>query len=262
MKLKIKNGCFYYRINTPVLKDISFEVKQGEVLSILGPNGVGKTTLLKCILGFAKWRSGEILIDGKAGSTMKQSEFWKRGAYVPQARTQSFTYTCEEMVLMGRGPYLGLFEQPQKKDYEIVQKAMEMAGVTHLAEKNCNEISGGELQLVLIARALATQPELLIMDEPETGLDFRNQLMVLNLVKKLSKEQGITILLNTHYPEHAIEISDKALILTREGNSIFGKAQEVITEENLKKAFKVNVKISSIIEDGICYKNVRPISCV
>ena len=262
MRLEVKNGSFSYHRNAAVLKDISFSAEPGEILSILGPNGVGKTTLLKCMLGFLKWNSGEVLIDGQRRNSIKSSDFWQRAAYVPQARTQTFTYSCEETVLMGRGPYLSLFEQPKQKDIEIAERSMEMAGVTHLASKNCNEISGGELQLVLIARALAAEPELLIMDEPETGLDFRNQLIVLNLIRRLSRENGLTILLNTHYPEHAIDISDKALILNRDGHSCFGRAAEVITEENLRKAFEVDVRIKSVEVDGESYRSVLPISLI
>ena len=260
MKLEVKKGVFAYHADTPVLRNISFMTEPGEILSILGPNGVGKTTLLKCILGFLKWQSGEVLIDGTNKETINKAEFWRRAAYVPQARTQAFTYSCEETVLMGRGPYLGLFEQPKQKDMEIAQKAMEMAGVTHLAKKNSNEISGGELQLVLIARALAAEPELLIMDEPETGLDFRNQLMVLNLIQKLSKEKGLTIILNTHYPEHALDISDKALMLNRSGESSFGAASEVITEDNLRKAFEVDVRIKDVDIEGRMHRSVLPVS--
>ena len=134
-------------------------------------------------------------------------------AYVPQARSQTFAYTVEETVLMGRGPYLGFFQMPQRKDEEIAIQAMKEAGVYELRDRSCNEISGGELQLVLIARALAAKPQMLVMDEPETGLDFRNQLRVMDLIDVLSHQKGLTVILNTHYPDHACSIADRPAAL-------------------------------------------------
>ena len=259
MKLEIRDGCFSYRKDRPILKGISIDVGRGEVLSVLGPNGVGKTTLMKCLLGCQRWDSGEVLIDGKNRNAMSSREFWRRAAYVPQARNQTFSYTVEETVLMGRGSYLGLFETPGEKDCAIAREAMERAGVAHLSDRSCSEISGGQLQLVLIARALAGNPELLIMDEPETGLDFRNQLIVLDLIQKLSHGQGLTILLNTHYPEHALAVSDKALLLNRDGSSCFGSADEIIDEAHLSRAFEVDVCIRRMETGRGCRMCVLPV---
>ncbi|MGN1023198.1 MAG: ABC transporter ATP-binding protein [Lachnospiraceae bacterium] len=250
MKLELCKGSFWYHPETPVLQDVSFVLEQGQIMSILGSNGVGKTTLLKCLLGLQRWKRGSVYIDGQERESLGSAAFWQKVAYVPQARSQSFSYTVEETVLMGRGPYLRLFEMPGKQDREIAEEAMEMAGVTRIAGKNCGEISGGELQLVLIARALASRPELLVMDEPETGLDFHNQLMVLDLIERLRNEYGRTVILNTHYPEHALQVSDRALVLLRGGESLFGTAREVITEDTLSRAFDVDVRIRSVVLDA------------
>lgn len=180
-------------------------------------------------------------------------------AYVPQARSQTFAYTVEETVLMGRGPYLGFFQMPQRKDEEIAIQAMKEAGVFELRDRSCNEISGGELQLVLIARALAAKPQMLIMDEPETGLDFRNQLRVMDLIDTLSHQKGMTVILNTHYPDHAFSIADRTLLLS-EHSAQFGKTSEVLTEEHMEEAFGVEVHMHEEKIRGKNYISMIPVA--
>ena len=260
MNFKVENGCFGYTGGRKVLSDINFEVNQKEILSILGSNGVGKTTLLKCTLGLLNWNSGRTLIDGKNRKDMKQSDVWSLIGYVPQAKLSAFAYTTEEMVLLGRNSRLGVLEQPGKEDRAIAERCMKRIGIEYLRGKLCSQISGGELQMVLIARALAAEPKLLILDEPESNLDFRNQLIVLETIKTLRDEEGISSIVNTHYPEHAITISDKALILNRDGSSVFGLAQDTIEEPHLKKAFGVNVKIKDFYLSEKKYTCVLPVS--
>lgn len=236
MKFEVINGSFGYG-SAAILHDVSFSLEGNQVLAVLGPNGVGKTTLLKCMMGLLKWNRGETRIDGLAMDTMSHSRIWKRIAYVPQSKGISLSYTALEMVLMGRSARLGLFAQPSREDMAIAEKAMEEVGITFLKDKQCSRMSGGELQMVLIARALCTQPEMLILDEPESNLDFKNQLVILDIVKQLSRERGIAAIINTHYPAHALKIADRALILKRDGSSFYGEAGATITEENMKKAF-------------------------
>ena len=174
MRFEVKNGSFSYDERL-ILNNISFSLDKGEVLTVLGPNGVGKTTLLKCMMGMLHWKDGQTLIDGKAMNKMKNSEVWRKIAYVPQAKGVAHSYTASEMVLMGRSARLGLFAQPNKGDYQIAYVAMEQVGISHLAQKQCSQMSGGELQMVLIARALCCEPEMLVLDEPESNLDFKNQ---------------------------------------------------------------------------------------
>ena len=180
-------------------------------------------------------------------------------AYVPQARSQTFAYTVEETVLMGRGPYLGFFQMPQRKDEEIAIQAMKEAGVYELRDRSCNEISGGELQLVLIARALAAKPQMLVMDEPETGLDFRNQLRVMDLIDVLSHQKGLTVILNTHYPDHACSIADRTLLLS-DHSVQFGRTSEVLTEAHMEEAFGVEVHMHEEVIGGKNYVSMIPVA--
>ena len=262
MNFKVENGCFGYGKGKNILNNINFNVDEKEILSILGSNGVGKTTLLKCTLGLLNWKSGQTLIGGKDMKSMSHKEIWSSIGYVPQAKLSAFAYSVDEMVLLGRNSHLKMFEQPNKKDREIAEKCIERIGIGYLKGKLCSKISGGELQMVLIARALASEPKLLILDEPESNLDFKNQLIVLETIKNLRDEEGISSIVNTHYPNHAIDISDKSLILNRDGSSVFGPADSVIVEENLNRAFGVDVKISDFYHSDKKYTSVFPISTI
>lgn len=261
MIFTVRNGCFGYKTKD-VLKDISFTVGDGEVLSVLGSNGVGKTTLLKCMMGLLKWKSGNSYVDGTQISEMKPKEFWKKIAYVPQAKGAAFGYTAIDMVTLGRSAHLGTFAQPGKEDKEAAEAAMEEIGITYLHDKLCTEMSGGELQMVLIARALTISPSMLVLDEPESNLDFKNQLIILETIKRLSDHRGISAIVNTHYPEHALKISDKALLLNQDGTHVFGDAKELINEENMRRSFSVQVYIDQFSVAGREYQSVVPLHLV
>ena len=260
MTFEVVNGSFGYDKSRDILKNISFKVEQDTVLTILGSNGVGKTTLVKCMLGLLKWTGGQTLLDGVPVSQMKYTDFWKKIGYVPQAKLSAFAYTVEEMVLLGRNAHLKMAELPGERDRQIALDALDCIGVKHLQHKLCSKISGGELQMVHIARALAAEPALLILDEPESNLDFRNQLIVLNTIQHLSKEKHISSIVNTHYPEHAISISDDTLILQGNGSCTWGPTREVITEPLLREAFGVNVKIADIPLEHGSYTCVMPVA--
>lgn len=240
MIFEVKNGSYSYNSERKILNDISFCIKDNEVLSVLGPNGVGKTTLIKCMLGLLPWKSGISQFNG-INCTQNNNDIWKNIGYVPQRKQTGFTYTVQEMITLGRTAHLGLFSLPSSKDKEIVSEVMKMVGVDKYKHKLCSRISGGELQMVLIGRALALQPQLLILDEPESNLDFKNQRLVLNLIKSLKSDFNISSILNTHFPEHAMELSDSILLLPRNSTPIFGKANEVMTESNLKNVFGIHV---------------------
>ena len=243
MAVEVCAGTFSYRPEAPLLTDVSFTVEAGQVLAILGPNGVGKTTLVKCLLGFLPWQRGLTRLDGADLRTLKGRKLWQRVAYVPQARQPVFSYTAEDMVLLGRSPYLGDFSVPGRRDRVAAAEAMALAGVSDLAEKSCAQLSGGQLQLVLIARALAAEPEVLVLDEPESGLDFRNQLLVLDLIRRLCRERKLTVILNTHYPDHALRAADQCLLLYGGGVYQTGRTGAILTEEHLRALFGVDIAI-------------------
>ena len=241
MNLEIKNGNFSYTDGNPILKDINLKIDSGEIFTILGQNGIGKTTLLKCINGVLKWNSGEVFIDNKKVDSIKDL---KDIAYVPQAHSFSFSYTVRELSIMGRAKYLNIFSTPSKSDYDIVVK-----------DRKCSELSGGQLQLVFLARALVGEPKILILDEPESHLDFKNQTKILRTIVQLAKKKNITCIFNTHYPEYALRISDKSMLIGKD-DYIIGKTSEVINEENLKKYFGINTKIVEIKDEKQKIKSV------
>lgn len=258
MTFEVEHGTFGYDKRI-ILNDINFCVKTGEVMSVLGSNGVGKTTLLKCMMGFLKWEEGKSLVDGTPISQIKNKELWKRIAYVPQAKGAAFSYTALDMVVLGRSAHIGTFRQPQKEDMDIALEAMQDIGILHLKDKLCTKMSGGELQMVLIARALTVFPEMLVLDEPESNLDFKNQLIILDTIRKLSEERNISAIVNTHYPAHALQLSDKALMMNRDGSSFYGKADKVINEENMKKVFGVHVHVNEYRKSDYVYRSVIPL---
>lgn len=250
MMLEVVNGTYGYGKAPNLFWDLNFRVETGEILTILGPNGVGKTTLLKCVLGLYKWRKGNTLIDNLPRDQINTLQFWKDISYVPQGKSMIFPYTVLEMVLMGRAPYLGAMSSPRKEDLSIAKRAIEEVGISKLMYKSCGAISGGELQLVLIARALASEPKILVLDEPESNLDMKNQLLVLQIIKKLKREKGISCIINTHYPNHALRISDYTLMMSKGGSFVFGVTSEIITEENIKKYFEVKTRIIELENEG------------
>ncbi|MBV7273715.1 ABC transporter ATP-binding protein [Clostridiaceae bacterium UIB06] len=258
MILEIDKVSCGYGLKT-IVKDISVKVQSGEVLTLLGPNGVGKTTFFKTILGFLKLHGGEIKLDGQNIKYWKKSKLAKAIGYVPQAHIPPFPFTVLDVVVMGRTAHLGIFASPSRKDIRIAEEALEALDVAYLKEKTYTEISGGERQMVLVARALTQEPEILVMDEPTSNLDFGNQVKVLKQINRLSKN-GLGIIMTSHFPDHAFLCSTKVALL--EKNNIFtvGSVDEVITEDKLRAAYGVNVKIiSSINNENILIKSCVPV---
>lgn len=259
MILRVENGFFSYPKEKEILKNINLKLQKGKILSILAPNGVGKTTLIKCMIGLLNWKSGDSFIYDKNIKDMKPSELWKIVSYIPQARQFAFSYTALEMILIGRTPHLGLFQQPSAEDIRISIETMQKIGIEDLADKDCNQMSGGQLQMVLIARALVSNPKLIILDEPEAGLDFRNQLLVLNLIKKLAVVDGLSVVINTHYPVNALSISDNTLMMNRNGEFIYGNTNDILIPENIKKCFDVEVIMNEIAYKSRSIKDIVPV---
>lgn len=260
MTFVVKNGGFRYPGgDRQVLENISFSAESGDVLAILGPNGAGKTTLLRCALGLLKWQEGVTELDGADLRTIPYRELWKRLAYVPQANRAPAPYTVEEMILLGRSSHFGPFSMPGQKDMEQAARVLEQLRLEHLRGKNFSELSGGERQMVLIARALAAEPQVLVLDEPESNLDFRNQLLVLDTLSQLA-DAGLTCIFNTHYPAHALRRANKALLLGAGGEYEFGPVSQVVTEENIFRYFGVNAVIGEVQAHGRAYRDVIPLS--
>lgn len=261
MSLKVENGSFFYKKHMPIFQNINFEVNPGEIVAILGPNGAGKTTMLRCITGMLRWKSGKSLLDGEDIASMAPRKLWSKVAYVPQAKSVSSAYTALEMVLLGRSSHLNVFQAPKQSDVDKTMEVLAFFGIEKLADKKCSEVSGGELQMILIARALASDPEVLILDEPESNLDFKNQLVVLDAMSNLASG-GMACIFNTHYPAHALQRAQKALILSKGGDYVFGDTLSVVTEENIRKAFGVDAVIGEIETPCNLLKNVVPINIV
>lgn len=259
MKLEVRNGSFSYRAGQPLLEAVCLEAGPGDVLAILGPNGAGKTTLLRCMLNLSHWKSGKTVLDGEDVRSMPERALWQKVSYVPQAKQSSLFCTVEEMVLLGRSSRIGPFSAPGKTDMENVHGAIERLSLSHLTGRRCCELSGGELQMVLIARALASEPGVLVLDEPESNLDFKNQLLVLDTIEDLAKS-GLTVLFNTHFPAHALRRANKALMLGRGGKSVCGKAADVVTEGCISEFFGVHAVIGAIQTAEGVYQDVIPVS--
>ncbi|OOM79528.1 ABC transporter ATP-binding protein [Clostridium sp. BL-8] len=258
MILDIDNVSCGYNSKT-IVKNISVKVESGEVLTLLGPNGVGKTTLFKSILGFLKLHGGKIKLDGHDIKSWKKNKLAKVIGYVPQAHVPPFPFTVLDIVVMGRTAHLGMFASPSQKDVEIAEKALEALDIVYLKDKIYTEISGGERQMALIARALTQEPEILVMDEPTSNLDFGNQVKVLEQINKLSKN-GLGIIMTSHFPDHAFLCSTKVALLERNNKFTVGCVNDVVTEDKLKSAYGVDVKIiSSINNNGILIKSCVPV---
>lgn len=247
--LQLEHVKFSYKKSREILKDVSFQLDRGECLCILGPNGTGKTTLLKCLFNELHAKGGVITLDGKEIRQMTARERASRMAYVSQSSRMAFPYSVEEVVLMGRVAHMRLGSAVSKKDREIAWKMMRRLGIEHLAEENFQVLSGGERQMVLIARALTQQADYLILDEPTAALDYSNQVKILQIIRELS-EEGYGILMTSHFPDHAFLVCDKA-VLMKEGNVLaFGEPEKVVTGESLTELYGVSVSVSdALIKD-------------
>jgi len=248
MKLEVNNAYFKYVEANPILEDINFVLEDGQFLCVLGQNGIGKTTFLKCLTGILKWESGHVKFNGKKIDGISDL---KEVAYVPQAHAVTFPYTALDMVCMGRTKHMSFFAMPSKIDRKIARDCLEQLGIAHLENRKCSQMSGGQLQMVYIARALASNPELLILDEPEAHLDFKNQALIIKRLKLLVKERKISCIMNTHNPENALRISDYILLFGFGGEYIFGKTNETLTEKNINRFFDVDTKIVDLKKMGI-----------
>lgn len=243
----VKNISFSYD-GEEIFSHISFSIEKGDVLCILGPNGTGKTTLIKCLNGLHEIDSGEILINGKNIKKLSFREISKHIGYIPQSHVPSFPFKVLDVVVMGRAPYLNLTDSPKQEDMEIAINSLKTLGIDHLKDKEYTNLSGGERQLVFLARILCQQPDILILDEPTSHLDFGNQIKLLEIIDNLAAS-GLSIIMSSHFPDHAFLSSNKVAIMKDKKFIDFGSPEDVVTEDNLRKAYSIDVKLIELDND-------------
>jgi iron complex transport system ATP-binding protein len=220
---------------------LNVRIATGEVLALLGPNGGGKTTLLKTLLGLLKPKAGEVQLGGKSLGLYSIRERARVVAYVPQVHVGTFAFTVETVVLMGRSAHGNLFSRPNAHDREVAQSALERFGIAQLSQRPYTEISGGERQLVLLARALAQEPQFIVLDEPTASLDFGNQGKVMREIKALAAS-GHGVLFTTHDPNHALRAADRAFLL-RDGTCLAeGRVAQVLNRAQLEALYRAPVE--------------------
>jgi len=233
-----------------VLKSVTFSAEYGEFLSVLGPNGVGKSTLFRCMLGLLTPSGGGTFIDGRAVAQMDAAELSKSIAYIPQSHAPAFNFTVFDMVLMGTTAQLGRFSSPREPQRRQAENALERLDIAHLKDRGYRNISGGERQLVLIARALAQQAKILLMDEPSSNLDFGNKMKVMQTVKSLTSD-GYAVIQSTHDPDQAYLYSDKVLALLDGRVLAWGTPREVVCAPVMSALYGGEVEVFCLRGDSV-----------
>ncbi|MGE5389454.1 MAG: ABC transporter ATP-binding protein [Deltaproteobacteria bacterium] len=265
--LEVNNACFAYpQQKTEVFSNINLRVGRGEIFCLLGPNGCGKTTLLDCILGIHGLGKGTICVNGEDAKHFHPGEMARHVAYVPQRHDNSFPYTVIDMVKMGRTVYTGRFSSPSELDKIRAKQALTTVGMMDLRHRPFTQLSGGEAQLIMIARALAQETPLIIMDEPTAHLDFKHEMLVMETIVKLVKETGLSILMATHFPNHTFYFENQEMPITvalMHGNTFLetGTPTEVLTEANVGRIYRVKSKLAGFeLESGGVLRQLIPLS--
>jgi len=240
MKLKVENVEFSYA-STPVLADICLELAQSEILGIVGPNGAGKSTLIRCIDRILKPTRGSILLDEEDIQHISMRETAKKLGYIPQSASQIFPATVFDTVLMGRSPHIGW--RSSEKDNEKVLDVLQMLNIEDLAMRDINETSGGQQQRVFIARALAQEPDILLLDEPTSNLDIQHQLEVMEIIKDLVMKKGISAIMAVHDLNLASRYTDRVIIMKRGRIFDAGTPSNVLTSENIRSVYGVEAEV-------------------
>jgi len=247
--IQAENISFAYGQKT-VLEEVSFSIEPGRMTALIGPNGSGKTTLLKTINGTLCPRAGRMRIDGRETTRWSRRDIARKVAIVPQDGSLIFPFYAEEIVLMGRFPHLDAYRFEEKQDYRIVREAMEKTDTLSLAARRFNELSAGERQRVLIARALAQEPEVLLLDESTVFLDLKHQAQFLTLLKNLNAERKLTVIFVTHDVNLAAKNAERIILLASGKIYAIGTPAEVITAENIERVYEVDVGVDRDPRDG------------
>jgi len=239
--METKDLCFSYG-ETQILRHVDFKAYEGQLVALIGPNGAGKSTFFKCILKFLKDYDGQILLEGEDMKHMSRQQIAKKIAYIPQTTVPVFNYTVLDIVLMGLTGELRLLETPKEKHIAKAEKVLKDLGISHLRDRGFGRISGGERQLVLLARAIIQDAKLLIMDEPTANLDYGNQFRVMERIRGLV-EEGYTVIISTHNPEHALLFAEKAFVLQDGEVRAAGPSKQVLTEELMQQIYDLEVRL-------------------
>ena len=243
--LSFRQVTFGYQRQRPILQDLSFALQPGRITAVLGPNGAGKTTLLYLALGWLAPWSGEIMLDGRRLRSHSRLERGRWLALVPQSEHTPFDYTVLEYVLMGRAPHLPPLGMPTPADIRTAWQALEQVGLEELAEHPVPQLSSGERQLMLLARALAQSPRLLLLDEPTAHLDLHNKARLVQMLRSL-KEQGVTLLMTNHEPDVVLALADDVLLLEPGGAAQYGVLDDVLTAEALSRIYRLPIRLVEV----------------
>lgn len=244
--LSFENLGFAYRPGTWVFRGCQGVAQRGQVFAILGPNGCGKTTLLKLLIGILHPREGVIRRHGPMG-------------FVPQLFQVSFSYSVFDMVLMGRARRIGLFAVPSAHDEDIAMAALRRLGIASLADRAFDELSGGQRQLVIFARALAAEADILVLDEPTSSLDLKNQGFILDWIRRLSREENLTVVFTTHHPDHAYAVADLTLLMLGPHDFLHGSTHTVMTEDRLHQLYGTDLKRLKFEHKGQTIETLIPV---
>jgi iron complex transport system ATP-binding protein len=247
--IEVMNISFAYEGAADLFRDVSFSIGKGQIICILGPNGAGKTTLLNCLGSISAPTGGKILINGKDMKNMTSREIAMKIGFVPQFIVPSFAYEVLDYVVTGCAPRIGTFEKPKQEHYLAAQRALEQMEIPHLSQKYYTQISGGERQQVSIARALAQQPEVILMDEPTAHLDYGNQIKVLRTIKKIAAE-GYAAVITTHNPDHVLMLGGEVAAISPGGKFTFGSCRDVIHEDFLSSLYGIDLHLCHITDIG------------
>ncbi|MCX5812933.1 MAG: ABC transporter ATP-binding protein [Proteobacteria bacterium] len=259
--LRIEGLSFSYSGNLAdaVFREVNLFVEPGSVFCLLGPNGTGKSTLLKCISGLLYPGKGRVLVHGRDISLLRAADVARELGYVPQSQVSAFPFLVEDIVVMGRAPHLNVFASPKPRDVQIAYDSMETVGIVSLAKRPCTNLSGGEWQLTLIARALAQEPRIMVLDEPTSHLDMGNQMKILRVVQGLA-ERGLAIIMASHFPDHAFLLASQVAILNYGRIVQQGSPEEVITDDNMCDTYGVDVKVLYVgegVDRKACFPSHR-----